>query len=92
MTIADGMPDLPTDLAHDWYGLATWLIIAVALVIATWLLVQVKNQVKNSHTTNLRDDLDEQFAALGAKVDGLATTLGDHGGRLNSIEQHLRSR
>jgi len=33
-------------------------------------------QVKNSHKTNLRDDLDGGFSGLGAQVAELAETLG----------------
>lgn len=32
---------------------------------------QVRNQVQNSHSTNLRDDLDEKFESLNARVDNV---------------------
>lgn len=34
-------------------------------------------EVRNSHQTNLRDDLDEKFKALGDQFQGLSTDLAD---------------
>lgn len=92
MNLASEVPDFPKELAHDWFGLATWAIIAIALVIAIRTIFQVKHQVKNSHEENLRDDLDNKFASLEAKMGLALDQLGDHGDRLNSIEEHLRDR
>lgn len=59
--------DLPNDLAHDWFGLGTWILIVAAVVYVVRALVQIRNQVKNSHDTNMRDDLDDQSTLL-AKI------------------------
>lgn len=54
---------------HAWYGL---VLIAVAAV-PSWFaarnhksLAEVKDQVKNKHSTNLRDDVDRAIAAIDA--------------------------
>lgn len=90
-----GIPDIP--LAHDWWGIASLAIICLFVVGGglLYLLIRsdlkaVKHEVKNSHETNLRDDLDEKFASVEGKQDLILSMLEDHGDRINSIEGHLR--
>lgn len=55
-------------------------------------LDKTNDQVINGHadTAPLRQDLDDKFSTVIAKLDGLQSMVGDHGHRLNSIEAHLR--
>lgn len=60
------VPDLPDDLARDWFGLGTWALIVAGFVVALTILYKIKNQVVNGHTTPLRTDIDGiQTAVLG---------------------------
>ena len=75
------IPDLPDDLARDWYGLATWALIVIGAVTLVYL-VKIKNQVVNGHKTPMRSDIDgladtleentRQVLALSGEVIGLA--------------------
>lgn len=90
----------------DAWGLVGLLIVglpstitAVASGLILWRTRKVQrgiddtnSQVINDHedAPPLRVDLDGKFSVLGTKIDGVTTTLLDHGNRLNSIEDHLR--
>lgn len=75
------VPDLPDDLARDWYGLGTWLVIVLGAVTLVYL-VKIKNQVVNGHKTPMRSDIDglsdavaentRHVLALSGEVIGLA--------------------
>lgn len=52
------MPDLPNDLARDWFGLGTWGLIVGGFVVCLAILYKIKNQVVNGHTTPMRSDID----------------------------------
>ncbi|MGH3725674.1 MAG: hypothetical protein ACRDUS_16315 [Mycobacterium sp.] len=79
----------PPPLAHNGWEFATWVLIAiVALVLgAAWIMHHgarkdvraVLHQVKNSHSTNLRDD-----------VDGVGGQLDDALGKLESLARDVR--
>lgn len=82
------MPDLPDDVAHDWYGLATWALIVVGFVICTVLIYRIKQGVdetnkqvvKNGHKDPLRTDVDRiiaQQTEILAKLDNHGEQLGD---------------
>ncbi len=74
-------PPLPP-LARDGWELATWIVIAlVVLVLGIYRkdLRAVLHQVKNSHETNLRDD-----------VDGVGDRLNDVLDRLEEFGRDLR--
>lgn len=73
MLLATVTPDLPDELAHDWFGLGTWAIIAIAVVISVigWRKLRrdsniIKDQVLNSHekAPPLRVDLDQKFERI----------------------------
>lgn len=75
-------PDNVLDLvAYAWYGLVLISIAAVPSYFAARnhkSLTEVKAQVKNAHTTNLRDDVDRAISAIEAlahDVRGLRTDL-----------------
>lgn len=74
-------PQLPP-LARDGWELATWIVIGlVAIVLGLYRkdLRAVLHQVKNSHKTNLRDD-----------VDGVCDRLDDVLDRLEEFGRDLR--
>jgi hypothetical protein len=79
------------------------LVIAGASVIAALLgLIGVllglihKNakaavgQVQNSHTVNLRDDLDEKFEGLAGLVNGVADTQRDQAKDIGGLRSDIR--
>ncbi len=53
------VPDLPNDLARDWYGLGTWALIVAGFIASLTILYKIKNQVVNGHTTPMRSDIDK---------------------------------
>jgi hypothetical protein len=56
-------------------------------------MAEIKGQVKNSHTSNLRVDLDEKFTELGDRMGELSVMLGgvrDDVGGLHSETRDLR--
>lgn len=52
------VPNLPDDLARDWWGLGTWALIVTGFVVSLTILYKIKNQVVNGHTTPMRSDID----------------------------------
>lgn len=59
------VPDLPNDVAHDWFGLATWALICCAFVLIARGYFKIKRgldatvaNVQNGHTTPFREDFD----------------------------------
>lgn len=75
-------PDNWLDLvAYAWYGLVLIAIAAVPSALAVKnhkTLAEVHTEVKNSHASNLRDDLDRAIAAIdaiGHDVRGLRQDL-----------------
>ncbi|ORB47933.1 hypothetical protein BST43_25415 [Mycobacteroides saopaulense] len=80
-------PQLPP-LARDGWELATWIVIGlVVLVLGLYRkdLRAVLHQVKNSHKTNLRDDVD----GVGDRLDDVLTRLEDFGRDLRGIRQDI---
>lgn len=81
MPSAEFVPDLPDELARDWYGLATWALIALSVVMVVYL-VKIKAHVVNGHKTPMRSDMDglseavaentRHVLALSDEVIGLA--------------------
>ena len=56
-------------------------------------LAEVKHQVKNSHGTNLRDDLDKVIGGLGEVKDDLAVVIknqGRHDSEIAGIREEQR--
>lgn len=77
---------------ENWYGLAGLVLIVSAVVIPAWLsyrshrgmkgdMREVKDEVKNNHDTNLRDDIDgirNSVDALVILFASLETRFDDH--------------
>lgn len=98
--LSEIMPDLPDDVAHDLYGLATWALIVVGFVICTVLIYRIKQgidetnkQVKNGHKNPMRADIDriiaqqEQFIA---RQDDMMARQQLHGTRLAELQQEYQ--
>lgn len=69
------IPDLPNDLATDWYGLGTWALIVGGFVTVMTILAKIKNQVVNGHQTPMRADIDglrDGQVRISGEVMGLA--------------------
>lgn len=73
------MPDLPNDVAHDWFGLATWALICCAFVLIARGYFKIKRgvdatvaNVQNGHTTPFRVDFDALADEVRADFDALA--------------------
>ncbi|MGB0971741.1 MAG: hypothetical protein ACPGVG_12375 [Mycobacterium sp.] len=49
MLRASTVPSLPTELADDWFGLATWVVIAAAAVILVVMVWRVWLGVKQTN-------------------------------------------
>lgn len=66
------LPDLPNELAHDWYGVYTWLIIAVAAIVivgiwAWWDRKRTRDEVAEARK-NI-GDLEKRLSALEEDLD-----------------------
>lgn len=91
------MPDLPDDVAHDPYGLATWALIVVGFVICTVLIYRIKQgidetnkQVKNGRKNPMRADIDRIIAQQEhfiARQDDMMARQQLHGTRLAELQQ-----
>lgn len=91
------IPDLPSELAHDPYGLATWALIVVGFVICTVLIYRIKQgidemhkQVKNGHKNPMRADIDRIIAQQEhfiARQDDMMARQQLHGTRLAELQQ-----
>lgn len=66
------IPGLPSELAHDWYGVLTWLIIGFVVAFETW--VWYDRKAFRQRLTDIEDDLAELKAVLKAERDGHAQT------------------
>lgn len=95
--LSEIMPDLPDDVAHDLYGLATWALIVVGFVICTVLIYRIKQgidetnkQVKNGHKNPMRADIDRIIAQQEhfiARQDDMMARQQLHGTRLAELQQ-----
>ena len=95
--LSEIMPDLPDDVAHDFYGLATWAIIVVGFVICTILIYRIKlgidetnKQVKNGHKNPMRADIDRIIAQQEhfiARQDDMVARQQLHGTQLAELQQ-----
>ena len=98
--LSEIMPDLPDDVAHDPYGLATWAIIVVGFVICTILIYRIKlgidetnKQVKNGHKNPMRADIDRIIAQQEhfiARQDDMMARQQLHGTRLAELQQEYQ--
>lgn len=77
----------------SWMDVVALLVVAAPGIIGAIVAMlnrrdgkAIKGQVVNGHTDPLRSDLDRVLL----KLNDVHDTLTDHGGRLNSIESHLR--
>lgn len=98
-------------LPSDWFGLAGLALITVGGWVTAWLLRRdqralhgkvdtVTEQVKNSHKTNLREDVDlvgagvqlgnDLLLQLVHEVGGIRTDMGNVIGRLEVLEKGRR--
>lgn len=98
------VPDLPNDVAHDWFGLATWALICCAFVLIARGYFKLKRgidatvaNVQNGHRDPLRADVDKILVAVGEIQSALAaetaarkTGIDGVTDRLGGIEEHLR--
>lgn len=95
--LSEIMPDLPDDVAHDPYGLATWALIVVGFVICTVLIYRIKQgidethkQLKNGHKNPMRADIDRIIAQQEhfiARQDDMMARQQLHGTRLAELQQ-----
>lgn len=88
---AEVMPDLPDDLARDWFGLATWFLIVVGIVICSWLLSNVR--ALKSDVVELKERVDDLETSLEREREGHEATralLGDTQRLLTAALRHLR--
>lgn len=95
--LSEIMPDLPDDVAHDPYGLATWALIVVGFVICTVLIYRIKQgidetnkQVKNGHKNPMRADIDRIIAQQEhfiARQDDMMARQQLHGTWLAELQQ-----
>ncbi|UTN93224.1 membrane protein [Mycobacterium Phage Sunflower1121] len=75
-------------LPGDWFGLAGLAVVNIAGLVTIWLKARgthrtmdtVREHVANSHTTNLRDDIDGLRDAIGGVRDHLGDVTRDIGG------------
>ena len=98
--LSEIMPDLPDDVAHDPYGLATWALIVVGFVICTVLIYRIKQgidetnkQVKNGHKNPMRADIDRIIAQQEhfiARQDDMMARQQLHGTRLAELQQEYQ--
>ncbi len=96
-SLSEIMPDLPDDVAHDFYGLATWALIVVGFVICTVLIYRIKQgidetnkQVKNGHKNPMRADIDRIIAQQEhfiARQDDMMAHQQLHATRLAELQQ-----
>ena len=83
-------------LDHVWVGLVLLGVAAIPSLFAARNhkgIQEVKNQVKNAHTTNLRDDIDRAInavEALGHDVRGIRTDLAAEEDRRRQQIRELR--
>lgn len=80
------IPDLPSELAHDWYGVLTWLIIGFVVAFVAW--VWYDRKAFRQRLTDIEDDLAELKAVLKAERDGHAQT---HLARTQQPEETMNS-
>ena len=87
------VPDLPDDVAHDWFGLGTWALIVFGFVVCAVLIYRIKQgvdetnkQVKNGHRDPLRTDVDR----IIAQQTEILTKLDDHGSQLGDMRDEVR--
>lgn len=95
--LSEIVPDLPDDVAHDWFGLATWALIVCGFVICTVLIYRIKQgidemhkQVKNGHKNPMRADIDRIIAQQEhfiARQDDMMARQQLHGTRLAELQQ-----
>lgn len=56
---------------------------------------ETKNEVKNSHTINFRDDMDSKFRMTNGLIRGVQETQARHGRDIiqlrNSVSEHIES-
>lgn len=98
--LSEIMPDLPDDVAHDFYGLATWALIVVGFVICTVLIYRIKQgidetnrHVKNGHKNPMRADIDRIIAQQEhfiARQDDMMARQQLHGTRLAELQQEYQ--
>lgn len=98
--LSEIMPDLPDDVAHDPYGLATWALIVVGFVICTVLIYRIKQgidetnrHVKNGHKNPMRADIDRIIAQQEhfiARQDDMMARQQLHGTRLAELQQEYQ--
>ncbi|ASR87201.1 hypothetical protein SEA_LASTHOPE_33 [Mycobacterium phage LastHope] len=97
-------------LPSDWYGLAGLALINGVGLAAVWLKARgtgqtvdtVREHVANSHTTNLRDDIDglrdaihdlrEHMGDVGRDVGGVRSDVGQLRGEVRDDRAHAHTR
>lgn len=80
-------PSLPP-LARDGWELATWIIIGLVVIVPGLYrkdLRAVLHQVKNSHETNLRDDVE----GVGDRLDDVLDRLEEFGRDLRGMRSDI---
>ena len=95
--LSEIVPDLPNDVAHDWFGLATWALIVCGFVVCATLIYRIKQgidetnkRVKNGHKNSMRADIDRIIAQQEhfiARQDDMMAWQQLHGTRLAELQQ-----
>ncbi|QXN73775.1 hypothetical protein SEA_SOSEPH_32 [Mycobacterium phage SoSeph] len=83
-------------LPSDWYGLAGLAVVNAAGLLALFLKARgTHKQVANSHSTNLRDDIDglrDHIVELGRDIGGMRSDVGQLRGEVRDDRTHTHHR
>ncbi|AEL19688.1 hypothetical protein PBI_KRATIO_31 [Mycobacterium phage Kratio] len=83
-------------LPSDWYGLAGLAVVNAVGLVALFLKARgTHQQVANSHSTNLRDDIDglrDHIVELGRDIGGMRSDVGQLRGEVRDDRTHTHHR
>jgi DNA-binding FrmR family transcriptional regulator len=66
-----------------------WRVFHTRMASVDAALNRVLGQVENTHSSNLRDDLDERFDRLCGQLDGLKTDISSIAGRVDRVSTEV---
>ena len=84
-------PDLPNEIAHDWYGISTWVIIGIVALFGLW--VWGDRRTTRQRLGDLESDVSQLKDALTAERNEHGTTqriLAETQQLLASALRHIR--
>lgn len=94
LALAEQVVDIPGGWVTVIVALLTFVLgPIVTIILSARMSHQVKEtreQVTNSHSTNMRVELDERHAALMGELTGIQTTLKDHTRDIGGIREEQR--